>query len=62
MRQEQDPMNLARVYGRIGEKNLAFDWLEKALSQRDPYLVFLNVDGRFDPLHSPDDTGSRRRR
>jgi serine/threonine-protein kinase len=51
-RQKPDPLNLARVYGRMGEKNLAIDWLEKAHSQRDPYLVFLNVDARFDPLRS----------
>ena len=51
-RQEPDPLSLASVYGRMGEKNLAIDWLEKARSQHDPYLVFLNVDGEFDPLRS----------
>ena len=31
---------------------MAMDWLEKGYTERDPDLIFLKVDPRFDPLRS----------
>ena len=47
-----DPIGMAIVWACLGEKTLALDWLEQALNQRDPSLVFLNVSPKLDPLRS----------
>lgn len=36
----------------LGDKDRAFEYLEKACEERCPWLVFLNVDPRFDALRS----------
>ncbi|CAN5313996.1 hypothetical protein BH20ACI2_BH20ACI2_24190 [soil metagenome] len=46
------PALLAIIHGSLGEKDAAFELLEKAVRQRDPTLVFLKVDPYFDPLRS----------
>jgi len=51
-RTETDPSGVAVVFARLGDTELAFEWLEKAFSQRDPSLVFLNVSPWMDPLRS----------
>jgi len=51
-RQELDPTSLVDVYVCLGENSLALDWLEKAYDQRDPYMVFMNVARRVDPLRA----------
>jgi tetratricopeptide (TPR) repeat protein len=43
---------LASFYARLGEKDKAFAWLEKAYEDRDEGLTFLKVDARFDNLRS----------
>jgi tetratricopeptide (TPR) repeat protein len=42
---------IAVLYLGLGEKEKALEWLEKSLKERDPVMVFLKVDQRFDSLH-----------
>jgi len=46
------PYNLAIIYIGLGEKDQAFEWLEKAAEDRSDDLIYLNVDQIFDPLRS----------
>ena len=43
---------VASVYARLGDKEQALNWLEKALHSRDPYIVYLKIDPPFDNLRS----------
>ncbi len=43
---------VALVYAGLGEKDSAFEWLEKAVVVRDKGLTFLKVDPCLDPLRS----------
>jgi TolB-like protein len=45
------PFEIAVVYVGLGEKEQAFEWLEKAYRDHSPWLIWLNVDPRFDRLH-----------
>ena len=47
---ERYPLELALGAAAAGEPDAAFTWLERAYALRDPWLVFLKVDPRFDPL------------
>ncbi len=42
--------SVAVIYAGAGEKEKAFEWLEKALQQHTRGLVFLRVEPGFDPL------------
>ncbi|HXM33814.1 MAG TPA: FlgO family outer membrane protein, partial [Pyrinomonadaceae bacterium] len=44
--------HIATVYAGLKDKDHAFEWLEKGLQERADWMVFLNVDPRFDSLHS----------
>src|SRR5437667_6810612 len=44
------PCSIAMVYAGLGDKDLAFEWLEKALQTRDPWLVWLPAEPNFDSL------------
>jgi hypothetical protein len=46
------PMKLAQLYVRLGDRDRAFEWLQKAYAQRSAPLVYLNVDPRYDRLRS----------
>jgi serine/threonine-protein kinase len=46
------PYNRAIIYIGLGEKDQAFEWLEKAAEDRSDDLIYLNVDQIFDPLRS----------
>jgi serine/threonine-protein kinase len=46
------PVEIAVIYVGLGEKEQAFEWLEKAYRDHSPWLIWLNVDPRFDKLHS----------
>ena len=46
------PFWIAAVYTGLGEKNKAFNWLEKAYHEKDCYMVFLKVIPIFDSLRS----------
>lgn len=44
------PAYIAAIHGDLGERDEAFDWLEKAYAERDPALCELKTASRFDPL------------
>ncbi len=46
------PITLAEDFATLGEKDQAFEWLEKSYQERDGDLIFLKVDFRFDPLRA----------
>ena len=46
------PGQVAIQYGRLGDKDQALAWLQKAFSVRDPEVVFMNCEPAFDFLRS----------
>jgi len=46
------PYDLADIHVRLGDREAALAWLEKAYEQRSPYLVNLKVEPRLDPLRN----------
>ena len=46
------PTSIAQNYARLGEKDQAFEWLEKAYEVRDEWLDFIKVEPAFDSLRS----------
>lgn len=46
------PYPLATVYAALGDKDRAFEWLEKVYQERSYYVVWLNIDPIFDSLRS----------
>lgn len=44
------PVDLARLYARVGNDNQAFAMLDRALQERSPGLVYLKVDRAWDPI------------
>ncbi len=44
------PGELAILYGALGNKEAAFQSLEKAYSEHDSQLMYLKVSDQFDPL------------
>jgi TolB-like protein/DNA-binding winged helix-turn-helix (wHTH) protein/Tfp pilus assembly protein PilF len=46
------PAALVNVYIGLGEKDQAFNWLEKAFQERSNYLAYLKVFPLLDPLRS----------
>jgi TolB-like protein/DNA-binding winged helix-turn-helix (wHTH) protein/Tfp pilus assembly protein PilF len=46
------PYHVALVYVGVGDKDSAFDWLEKALDERARDIVFLNWDDKMASLRS----------
>jgi eukaryotic-like serine/threonine-protein kinase len=44
------PSLAAMVYAGLGEKETALSWLERAVEERDAYLVFLQVSPVWEPL------------
>jgi tetratricopeptide (TPR) repeat protein len=47
------PSYLALIYCGLGEKDQAFEWLEKAFDSRDVFLVnWLNSDPGWDPIRA----------
>ena len=45
------PSHVASIYGVLEEFDLAFEWLEKAYSIRDHWLITMNVQPGFRALH-----------
>ncbi|MFL6468748.1 MAG: tetratricopeptide repeat protein, partial [Pyrinomonadaceae bacterium] len=41
------PYFVATIYAGLNEKNLAFEWLEKAYEERHPYLILMGVEPVF---------------
>ena len=52
MGQFDRPGQVAIQYGRLGDKDQALAWLQKAFSVRDPEVVFMNCEPAFDFLRS----------
>jgi len=46
------PYEIAVIYVGLGDKDRAFEWLERAYEEHSSWLSYLNVESRFDPLHS----------
>jgi serine/threonine-protein kinase len=43
---------IATVYARLGDKEQALSWIEKAYHSHDPYIVYLKIDPPFDKFRS----------
>lgn len=46
------PVFIANDYAKLGEKDKAFEWLEKAYDERDSQLTYLKTYSAFDNLHA----------
>jgi DNA-binding winged helix-turn-helix (wHTH) protein/TolB-like protein/tetratricopeptide (TPR) repeat protein len=46
------PYDIAVIYVGLGEKDRAFEWLEKSFAERDEGLLYLRVDPALDSLRS----------
>ena len=44
------PYTLATAYGALGEKDLAFEWLEIAYRDRSEYMASIRVDPKIDAI------------
>jgi hypothetical protein len=44
--------HIATIYVALKDRDRAFEWLEKAFQERADYMVFLNVDPRFNSIRS----------
>jgi TolB-like protein len=56
------PFEIAGIYMGLSEKDLTFEWLEKAYRDHSPGLIYLKVDPRFDSLHGDSRYRDLRRR
>ncbi|MEE8586790.1 MAG: winged helix-turn-helix domain-containing protein [Acidobacteriota bacterium] len=45
------PLSMARLHALQGNREEGLNWLEKAYEQRDPWIIFVQVDPDFDALH-----------
>ena len=43
---------MAEIFSQLGEKDKAFEWLEKAFEERAHTMMFLKVAPNLDPLRS----------
>lgn len=46
------PFEMAAIYAQLGEKDLAFEWLDKAIENRHYPVLFLRVTPDIDPLRA----------
>jgi serine/threonine-protein kinase len=46
------PLDFARAYAQLGERDQAVEYLAEALEAKSPGLVFLNVDRAWDPIRA----------
>jgi tetratricopeptide (TPR) repeat protein len=46
------PVAFATSYAKLGERDHAFSWLDKAYDERSPWLTYIKTDPAFDSLHS----------
>ena len=45
-------IDVAADYALLGERGKAFEWLDRAVREREGYLIWLKVDDRFETLRS----------
>jgi serine/threonine protein kinase len=50
--QSVDPAQVASIYAKMGKKNEALTWLEKAYAERSGWMVRLRSDPEFDSIRS----------
>ena len=43
---------MGALYGRLGDKDRAFEWLEKGFKAREAFMPFLKSEPSLDPLRS----------
>ncbi len=55
-------MYVAIAYIDAGQKDRAFEWMEKSLAAREPFLMFLKTDPRYESLQSDPRTSDLARR
>ena len=41
---------IALIYAGLDEKKLAFEWLDRAKAEHDPFLIYVQTDPNFDSL------------
>lgn len=46
------PVANGQIYVQLGEPDQAFEWLERAYEERDPWLVWIKVNPAFDRVRS----------
>ncbi len=51
-KQRRGTWEVALIYAGLGDKDRAFEWLEKAYNMHDKGMVYLKVDPPLDPLRS----------
>lgn len=51
LRENPDPWGLATIYAQLGQKDKAFEQLEKAYSGRHQSLAYIKARPDLDPLH-----------
>jgi TolB-like protein/DNA-binding winged helix-turn-helix (wHTH) protein/Tfp pilus assembly protein PilF len=51
-REEVSPLAFASLHALLGEKDKAFEWLEKGYQQRDHGMAFIRAHPRYDSLRS----------
>lgn len=56
------PIEIAKCYALLDEKDKAFQWLEKSYEERSSQLVSLKVDPNWDPIRSDSRFGDLTRR
>jgi hypothetical protein len=44
------PMHLAMLHIRLGHVDEAFEWLERAVDEKAPWLLYLRMDPAFAPI------------
>jgi DNA-binding winged helix-turn-helix (wHTH) protein/TolB-like protein len=47
-----EAFNMAEIYAPLSEKDIAFEWLEKAIKNRDYEVMYLRVAPNLDPLRA----------
>jgi len=51
-RRRVSPYWMSIVHAGLAANELAFEWIEKAIDERDVWSVWMKVEPRFDPLRS----------
>lgn len=46
------PYQMAAIHAALGDHESAFEWLDRAVTQRSYWVIYLNVDPALDPLRS----------
>ncbi len=47
-----DPLGVAQIYTGLGDKDAAFEWLQRAYENHSPSLIWVKVDPIYDSLRS----------